>query len=105
MKVASSEAIFTSAINNVKAAKRSNKGTKKTGPYTYMQASELMKKKFVARVESGIAAEEASRRPLVDKTVKEEINENGDGSVEEGVENEDVIKGADESTPEGEGVK
>ncbi|MFT6716035.1 MAG: hypothetical protein ACJA0Q_000664 [Saprospiraceae bacterium] len=105
MKVASSDAIFTSAINNVKEAKRSNKGTKKTGPYTYMQASELMKKKFVTRIESGIKAEEASDRPVVEEVIEEEqTNEDGGGGTEEGIKKGDAIKEGD-STPDSGGVK
>ena len=72
MSVTSSDAVFTSGVNSVKEVKRTSKGTKKTGPYTYMQTNPLMKKKFLSRIKSGIKAEENAQNEV--KKVEGEVD-------------------------------
>lgn len=52
MKVLSSESSFNATISSLKEDKRSNKGSKKTGPYVYILGSELQKSKFVSMMEA-----------------------------------------------------
>lgn len=91
MKVASSDVVFTSAIQNVKAADRTVKGTKETGPYTFALGNALLKRKFLARIKEGIEAEEKSTQPLNnDVPVGETQKEAGDNQEDKAVEDTKV---------------
>ena len=93
MKTISSLSSYNAIIGSIKEDERSSKGTKATGPYVFIQGSELQLKKFLARMEDADKVEET---PIE--------GEGTEGTVPSGDDAPDQGNGTDEEGKAAEGA-